>query len=57
MDLEDIMLSEGSQRRTNTMQFLLHEASEIVKGVERDNGMMVTRGKGREIWGVVVQWV
>lgn len=57
MDLEDIMLSEGSQRRTNTIQFLLHEASEIVKGVERDNGMMVTRGKGREIWGVVVQWV
>lgn len=57
MDLEGIMLSEGSQRRTNTIQFLLYEASEIVKGVEGDNGMMVTRGKGREIWGVVVQWV
>lgn len=35
--------SEGSQRRTNTIQFLLYEASEIVKGVEGDNGMMVTR--------------
>lgn len=57
MDLEGIMLSEGSQRRTNTIQFLLYEASEIVKGVEGDNGMMVTRGKGKEIWGVVVQWV
>jgi len=53
MDLEDIMLSEGSQR-TNAIKFLLYEASEIVKG---DNGMMVTRGRGRETWGVVFQWV
>ena len=45
MDLEDIMLSEGSQRRTNAIKFLLYEASEIVKG---DNGMMVTGvGGGR----------
>lgn len=57
MDPEDIMLSEGSQRRTNAIQFLLYEASEIVKGIDGDNGMVVTRGRGREIWGVVVQWV
>ena len=57
MDLEDITLSEGSQRRTNAIKFLLHEVSEIVKGIEGDNGMMVTRGRGRETWGVVFQWV
>lgn len=49
MDPEDIWLvKQVSLRRANTAQLLSHEASEIVKGIEIDNRMVVTRGG---VWG------
>ena len=49
VDPEDIWLvKQVSLRRANTAQFLSHEASEIVKGIEIDNRTVVTRGG---VWG------
>lgn len=44
MDLEDIVLSEVSLRRTNTAWLHLYEESKIVKHIGAGNRMVVARG-------------
>jgi len=48
MDLEGIMLSEISQRRTNTIWSHLYVKSKTAKLIETESGMMITRGRGWE---------
>ena len=49
MDFEDIMLSEISQRRTNTVWPDLYVKSEKSKLTDTENRLVVARGGG---WGV-----
>ena len=57
MNLEDIILNEISHRRTNTAWFHLHEVSKIVKFIELERRMVVTRGWGcRRKWEIANQW-
>lgn len=45
MNSEDIILSELSQsQRTNTVYFHLYEVPSVVKSIETESQMMVTRG-------------
>jgi len=48
MDLEGIMLSEISQRRTNIIWSHLYVKSKTAKLIETESGMMITRGRGWE---------
>ena len=53
MDLEDIMLSEISQRKTNTILFHLYVASKKQnrnKLIRTENKLVVARGEGVEGW-------
>lgn len=51
MKPEDIMLSKMSHKKTNTIGFLLHEVSKIIKIIETDY-RMVTRGWGQGEMGI-----
>lgn len=57
INLADIMLGEISHKRTNSAWFLLYGASKIVKHIEVDNRIVVTRGCRKRDGGVVVQWI
>lgn len=46
---------EQMNRRTNSTQYHLHKACEIVNLIEAESRMAVTRGWGRGKWGSVRQ--
>ena len=43
MNLEGIMLSDTSQRKTNSACYHLHKESELAKLVKAESGMAVAR--------------
>jgi len=60
IDPEDIMLSETNRykinhKKTNTVRFP-QEVFKVVKFIETESRMMVTRAQGREKRGTIVQW-
>ena len=58
MNIEDIMLSKRSQSQNiNTEWSQLYEISKIVKLLETEKRMMVTKSWGEESRQAVIQWV
>ena len=53
MNLDDIMLSEISHRRTSTALF--YEISKAVKLTETETRMVVAKDKEEGEWGIAVQ--
>lgn len=59
MDIENIMLSERSHKRSHIVGFRLYEISRLGKPIETKSILVVARGGGRAGWEVtsVVVWV